>query len=446
MTHLQSARLENLFGAALDAVNVGDVRALVENNVAEAFDLDFKRDRYGNSDSERRSLASDVAALANTAGGVIVLGVDEDANARASSAPGVEVNDAEVARITQIVASLVSPLPPFDVVPVVGGVDDPSYILIAVARSALAPHAVLVNNETLRYPTRKGTTTRYLAEPEVAAAYRERTTSTADRVRRATDAERNIGARLDPKNLWLVVTCVPEISGDLRIDQQTYSEFERTVRDKSIHPVAGGGAQFHRVGVAFESFVASGSYQENDEYDWGISTALYTDGVGVVASQLWNIRNGIQPPDPSQTISDEALAATLIGSLQFLGLHARDRAHAGGTSAVRAFIVPSAEATQTFLGHSRSMGFPSSFGRPITKTTPVATSYALIDGLADGGPDVVSAAHQLHVRLGHAFGSAELPQLTDDGRFRWGYWNHDYRPAVKLWADRNGVEIDGFTS
>jgi hypothetical protein len=68
----------------------------------------------------------------------------------------------------------VLPLPVFDVV----RVEDPArpghgLVLIAVPRSQLAPHAVIVN-DGLRYPRRNGATTRYLSEPEVAAAYRER--------------------------------------------------------------------------------------------------------------------------------------------------------------------------------------------------------------------------------------------------------------------------------
>jgi hypothetical protein len=45
----------------------------VDAQAQEAFDLDFKKARYGNSDSERRKLAGDVAAMANTAGGVILI-------------------------------------------------------------------------------------------------------------------------------------------------------------------------------------------------------------------------------------------------------------------------------------------------------------------------------------------------------------------------------------
>jgi predicted HTH transcriptional regulator len=134
---------------------------------------------YGRGDSEKRALAGDVAVLANTAGGVIVLGVAEDDHARVKAAPGVDLSDAEVSRMRQVVASLVAPMPVFDVftVPDTARGTTPStnrgFIVIAVPRSPNAPHAVLVN-EALRYPRRNGATSRYLSEPEVAAAYRDR--------------------------------------------------------------------------------------------------------------------------------------------------------------------------------------------------------------------------------------------------------------------------------
>jgi hypothetical protein len=63
----------------------------------------------------RRALAGDVAAMANTAGGIIVIGIDEDEQACATAAPGVELTETETRRVLQVVGALVSPLPVFDV-------------------------------------------------------------------------------------------------------------------------------------------------------------------------------------------------------------------------------------------------------------------------------------------------------------------------------------------
>jgi hypothetical protein len=49
--------------------------------------------------------AGDGAVLASTAGGVILLGVQEDGQAPAVAAPGVQITDAEAARIRQVIVS-----------------------------------------------------------------------------------------------------------------------------------------------------------------------------------------------------------------------------------------------------------------------------------------------------------------------------------------------------
>ena len=95
MVALRSRRIDALLGVRLEDVEYRHLRALVPAQVDEAFDLDFKAELYGHSDSEKHKLATDVAALANTAGGVLILGIAEDEHGRAGSAPGVSISDAE---------------------------------------------------------------------------------------------------------------------------------------------------------------------------------------------------------------------------------------------------------------------------------------------------------------------------------------------------------------
>jgi len=154
MAALRSRRLESVFGAPVDVLTAAHIHALITASVQEAFDLDFKETLYGRGDSEKRALAGDVAALANTAGGVIVLGIREDDHACAEAAPGIELSDGEVGRIRQVVASLVAPMPVMDVFTVPdtsasaatqaagGAAPSRGFIIIAVPRSPNAPHAV----------------------------------------------------------------------------------------------------------------------------------------------------------------------------------------------------------------------------------------------------------------------------------------------------------------
>ena len=183
MAVLRSRRLQDLLGAPADSLTYQHLASLAGSGVGEAADLDFKEALYGASESNKRSLAVDVAAMANTLGGLVILGVAEDDQARAVSVPGVALSDDEVSRMRQIVAGQVMPMPAFDI----RQLEDPATpgrgcLVVMVPPSPIAPHAVVIDKNSLRYPRRNGATTTYLSESDVAQAYRDRFTGLQSKV------------------------------------------------------------------------------------------------------------------------------------------------------------------------------------------------------------------------------------------------------------------------
>ena len=108
MVALRSRRLEELFGTPLDALTAAHRHGLVEARTQEMFDPRLQGGAVRNTEGKKTKLAGDMAAMANTAGGVVLIGIEEDDQARAMAAPGVEVSEAERGRIRQIVASQVA--------------------------------------------------------------------------------------------------------------------------------------------------------------------------------------------------------------------------------------------------------------------------------------------------------------------------------------------------
>ena len=375
MVALCSRRLEALFGAALEAVTVDNIRGLITAGAQEAFDLDFKLTWYGRGDSDRRALAGDVAALANTAGGVIVIGVDEDDQAGATAAPGVEVTDSEVSRIRQVVASFVAPLPVFDLISVMdptcstdaavpqGGDPPPplGFLLIAIPRSTNAPHAVLVN-DALRYPRRNGATIRYLSEPEVAAAYRDRIAGVETQAQRVLDVERQALARLDrSQEPWLLVTLTPDLPGDTVLTASAFNEFQRTVMGSQT-AIVRAGVTYQRASVGRRRLLADGTMDPAVSSARYASLELHTDGAGAYGLQLYDMTSSRRleaaaPDARGQIVDDESIVVATISGLLTLAQNARDRAAAGGNAILRVTLIPESTAERSRLAMVGSMGW-----------------------------------------------------------------------------------------
>ncbi|MEU4352846.1 ATP-binding protein [Streptomyces sp. NPDC023838] len=320
MAALRSRRLEGLFGARLDEVTHAQVMALQANAVSESYDLEFKRELYGGSDRAKKDLAGDVAALANTAGGVLLLGVAEDDQARAAGAEGVPLSDSEMLRIRSIVADLVHPLPTFDI----RQVEDPAqpghgFLLVAVPRSPASPHGVLVN-EGLRYPRRHGASIVYLTEAEVAAAYQERFARRQSRYDDLRRYQGDLTSRLDThEQTYVIVTLVPDLSGDFMLDTKTFNAFRETTLGKDLLVIP-RNIYIQHVTVASRRLVAHGG-PEPAKAKW-IACELHQSGAGAFAAIVAHRSDTVRPGEVSQStdsqVQDEDLVLDIWSALRFL--------------------------------------------------------------------------------------------------------------------------------
>lgn len=151
----------------------------VEAGVAEADDLDWKQALPPEVEKKRLEFAKDVAAMANTRGGLIVHGVREK-NERAVGLTGVPNGERDRQALRSFANRYVRPLVDGLRIEALDGEDGaPGLIVVFVPPSPDAPHVIGEKNE-MGVPYRYGTDTNWMSEGQLERAYRDRFTRRGD--------------------------------------------------------------------------------------------------------------------------------------------------------------------------------------------------------------------------------------------------------------------------
>ncbi|MEU6778652.1 ATP-binding protein [Nonomuraea angiospora] len=441
MTVLRSPRLEALLGGAIPtagSIEYRHLELLKGGQVGEAEDLDYKRELYRRDDKGRISLSSDVAALASTRGGVLILGIEEDDQGRAVAMTDVELSDAEATRMHQIIGSGVHPLPTFEIV----AVENPATpgkgcYVIAVAAGPRQPYAVAVN-DGYRYPRRIGTTIGYLTEPEIETAYRRRDAVRHNLAARAHEIEEATARRVPKGMPWVIVSLVPDQPGNARLDAASFIQAHNFYQYANPM-IIGQDWTWHRVRLGQRRLILDDQEGETERTAFRLLSELYYDGSGTFAC----------PPrfqrDPEALVwpfGDELLVNIILSGLRFLGEHAREHTHTTGMAMLRVTITPGHSRSSWRLFHyDEKWGIEALGGHTQHADFQPAEAAAPLDELVDG-PGLVSVAAILANEIFQGLGLPEVSQITQRGEIRQRYWgSRDWRSAMVAWAEKAGVEV-----
>jgi hypothetical protein len=138
-----------LRGKLVSEVIGADIEELVHQKVCEGVGIEYKRDLPGSSDSDKGEFLADVSALANTQGGVLLYGIDEerDSENRPTGIPGNVVGlgvtnpEQEVLRLQNMLRDGLDPRLAGVVIRNVE-VGSQKVLVVAVPHSLQRPHAV----------------------------------------------------------------------------------------------------------------------------------------------------------------------------------------------------------------------------------------------------------------------------------------------------------------
>lgn len=209
MALLLPPRLAAILGAGFEDLDATNLDRLI--GMRQDVDLEFKSTLYERNDPARRELALDVASFANSRGGLLIIGFAEQSGIATGSSPvTLPTDDEEDLRMQKVIASHVFPHPTVRIRVLDRG-DGSAFIIVAIPRSPLRPHAV-EQNDRLRYVVREGTGRRSLTESEVADLYRNRFITAANHVARVGEIHEDGRAQLR-EGAWLCVSLVSEEPG-----------------------------------------------------------------------------------------------------------------------------------------------------------------------------------------------------------------------------------------
>ncbi len=138
--------------ADFESINESDLSELVNAQVPEGAGIEYKKQLYGNSDSDKKELLKDISALANTNGGHLVIGIEEKDGVASSIASISDTNpDSEILRMEQVVRSGIEP-------PIIGvkmravNLADGGYTIVCrIPKSWIGPHRVVAKGHNRFY-------------------------------------------------------------------------------------------------------------------------------------------------------------------------------------------------------------------------------------------------------------------------------------------------------
>lgn len=134
-----------LFGKALSEVSIEDIETIVRDKIPESRTVDYKLELHPKTDGGNKEFLKDISAFANTMGGYLIYGIDEEEGVP-TEIKGVRVDNCD--KLKQHFENLLRT----GVDPVIRGVDfhavdledSKKLVIVKVPRSIARPHAVRI--------------------------------------------------------------------------------------------------------------------------------------------------------------------------------------------------------------------------------------------------------------------------------------------------------------
>lgn len=155
----------------LDQIDAALINDICQGQWPESQTLEFKREWYSSSEKDRDEMLKDICAMANTDGGILLYGIEQQNGKAFSTSPirGVNASDL-VAQLGKRLAALVKPSAPrlrYSEIEVEGGF----VLAIKVERSLTGPYCYGLNNGDSKFVKRIVEGTAQMSYEDIRSAF-----------------------------------------------------------------------------------------------------------------------------------------------------------------------------------------------------------------------------------------------------------------------------------
>lgn len=426
-------RIEALLNASLGAVTYTDLQRLIEGRVVEDVDIDFKSEPH----KDGQGLAVDVAAMANTVGGVLVIGMAEADGAATEMRP-CPLSDDDTNRMRQWLAELVAPYVSTDIIRVPDAEGARGCYLVVVERSPNAPHAAR-KGATLRYYQRDGGRNRPLAEAEVADAYRNRFRGAVAQGERLANIAADGRLALDPvpaSVAWLAMALMPNAPGSMRIDARQLRRVRQIMTAGADGPFR---SEPRELTTGVGRVVAVSGFEHGTTRPRFGYAELHADGSGFAACELLNAPiQGVPDKQPVVRLDDVQMVRIGLGLLRLLSDHSTVGVGAHGDAVARCELLTGANDVRLGYYEHGSIWDRYDTARILRSAPTVGNHTVSLDAILGSPVEWLAAGRVLLTDLFHAFGVPEVPQITNEGHLRRVFWRNT---RLDTWPSVAGVPV-----
>ena len=449
----RSPALEAVLGGPLDETGLTDdaVHSLVAQQARESEVLELKAQPYRGAPpgvqlawTAEQEFAKDITALANTAGGLLLIGVQETGGSASAATPFQDDPEPLIQRLGRALVNHSAPVPraAWITIPAAAG---GHYLAVIVPPSALAPHAVTGQRGDGRRPlhwfVRDGADTRPVSEPEIAERYRTRFRGADDqqtrRDRAAAEGREALG-RSDV--LWLWTATVPHAPVpavlDARAVQDATHWWQNEYRFSSPLGRTLGATGRPIAGPGRTTFTGYARFDDDDPADPSDAyLEFHADGSAFAATPV-ELNTGADGGGIGETTLVDDLVVLVDACLSWTIRQAGAWGNADLLAGLRDGPAPDGklsrptELVTTAYGQTRRRSGTRRLDKPPTVTVSIDLATA------DTHRGRIAATGSAAAAILQWFGLPEAKQIAPDGTLRTSQWvgaNQERRIAD--WAD-----------